>query len=177
MILIQCTKKLLDELHIDDSKVAISHPTYSMLENWHANLIRVERKKCLLFTNDSTLFSFLIPRVTKQHFQHLSSVFINNLSLNLAYESLDEHLSILIPPSPTDISFIKSNSRKILGSMNGIVLTIHSYIAHSGGLNELNVLALNHVLNNIPLKVNQYRNALECLHTKIQQSFHTKCET
>ncbi|MCG6863181.1 MAG: hypothetical protein LJE70_18225, partial [Chromatiaceae bacterium] len=33
---------------------------------WHCNLLRIERRKCVLFTHDETLFSFLLCGLTHQ---------------------------------------------------------------------------------------------------------------
>ena len=59
-----CTKKLLHELGALGSKIPAEHPA-GVLGPWHANLIRIERRKCILFTNDRTLYSFLVPGVKK----------------------------------------------------------------------------------------------------------------
>ena len=31
-------------------------------ESWHANLLRIDRRKCVLFTQDATLYSVFVPR-------------------------------------------------------------------------------------------------------------------
>ena len=34
--------------------------TDALLGSWHANLIHINRKKCVLFVNDKTLFNFIL---------------------------------------------------------------------------------------------------------------------
>src|SRR3990167_7548126 len=88
MTLIQCTQKLLKELPIDQEIIMANFP--SLLGNWHANLIRIERRKCVLFTNDETLYSFFIPGVKKQNFQNLASTFMCHFILNFKHGGMDE---------------------------------------------------------------------------------------
>ncbi len=62
---IHCTQKLLKELGKRGAGVPQPEPQRGLLGPWHANLIRIERRKCILFTNDLTLYSFLVPGVKK----------------------------------------------------------------------------------------------------------------
>jgi uncharacterized protein DUF6933 len=55
MRIIHCTQKLLKELDVPLVEPEnISAPAEG-LGNWYANLLRIDRKKCLLFTNEKTL--------------------------------------------------------------------------------------------------------------------------
>src|ERR1700690_436171 len=56
------------------------------LGNWYANIIRIDRKKCLLFTNEKTLYSFVIPNVRKANPRNIVDEFLVNLSFNLQAE-------------------------------------------------------------------------------------------
>ena len=70
MSIIHCTKKLLKE--IDVSLVEpdkIPQPTEG-LGNWYANLIKNDRRKCIIFTNEKTLYTFLIPKVLKANLKN-----------------------------------------------------------------------------------------------------------
>jgi hypothetical protein len=87
MHVIHCTKKLLNELGALGSKMPAEQST-GVLGSWHANLIRIERRKCLPFTNDRTLYSFLVPGVKKKDDFH--DLFLLNLNSNLAVEGLGQ---------------------------------------------------------------------------------------
>ncbi len=52
MAIIRCTVKLLNEL---GAKPATAQDQPRGLSDWHANLLDLERKKYVLFTNDQTL--------------------------------------------------------------------------------------------------------------------------
>ena len=69
MQLIRCTKKLQKEMGLKSSDLCTEEPRFSYLGSWHANLIHIDRRKCVLFVNDKTLFNFTesnirLPRAT-----------------------------------------------------------------------------------------------------------------
>jgi len=67
-------------------------PGQEGLGYWYAgpaNLIRIDRKKCLLFTNEMTLYSFLIPAFRKQNLNNIIDEFLINLNLNLQAEGFN----------------------------------------------------------------------------------------
>ena len=85
MTLIQCTLKLLKEL----GSLPLQDPDNSSpqgLGNWYANLFRIGRRKCVLFTNEKTLYSFLIHKVKKENLKNIEEEFLVNLNLNLQAE-------------------------------------------------------------------------------------------
>ncbi|WP_202407117.1 DUF6933 domain-containing protein [Guptibacillus hwajinpoensis] len=55
-MLIQCTKKLLQELKVDVVTEVDEDPLYS----WHANLIKLGRKKVVVFTNDQNRYAIVL---------------------------------------------------------------------------------------------------------------------
>jgi hypothetical protein len=57
-----CTKKFLSELKRNPAK---EEPEKDSFWSWHANIFNIERRKCVLVTNDLTLFSLFIPGLKK----------------------------------------------------------------------------------------------------------------
>jgi len=86
MRIIHCTQKLLKEMG-NPSLVDI-HADIEGLGNWYANIIRIVRNKCLLFTNEKTLYSFLIPNVRKANLQNIVDEFLVNLSFTCKLRAL-----------------------------------------------------------------------------------------
>lgn len=159
MALIQCTKKLLDEL---PAAADIDHkPT--LLGNWHANMIRIERRKCVLFTHDETLFSLFVPKLTKPHFQNLTAVFLDNLTLSLKSEGLDQYIDRIVAEYTDNLTFTKTSSRSVLGSMNDFVNCMYFMIPRFGGIEELDPLEINRNINRIPLTKKLFHNAVRGL--------------
>ncbi len=87
MAILRCTKKLLAELKTKPSEG-------TMLSNevgcWHTNLLRVDRRKCILFTHDVTLYSFLVPGLKKNQLEHIRGIFGQNLFKNLLWENFPQ---------------------------------------------------------------------------------------
>ena len=86
MRLIHCTQKLLKELAVVPTDTDATQMNSEGLGNWYANILRFDRRKCILFTNERTLYSFLVPGVLKKDLIRFNSLFINHLAFNLQYE-------------------------------------------------------------------------------------------
>ena len=84
MQLIRCTKKLQKEMGLKPKELNEQEPTSGILGTWHANLLLINRRKCVLFVNDKTLFNFLIPGVKKEQLRKLDQHFRNYLQCILA---------------------------------------------------------------------------------------------
>jgi len=90
MQLIGCTKKLQKEMGLGVKDLAAFEPDDSGLGPWTANLIFVNKRKCILFVNDKTLFNFLVPDVPRKQIRELDRMFRNWLPCVLAEESFTE---------------------------------------------------------------------------------------
>jgi hypothetical protein len=171
MPLIQCTKKLLKELPLEPEGTCTVSSLKPLLGNWHANLILIDRRKCVLFTNDFTLFSILVPKLKKPDFKNLKEIFIEHLVKNLTHEGLEKHWIDKILQEYESLQFTSSKSRSVLGTMNDIVRALDFKIPDSGGLDELNILEINHYLNRILHKGEnkRYGYAIDRLEERLKQ--------
>ena len=158
MQVIHCTKKLLSELGVSDSKVRPDYPS-RIFGPWHANLIRIERRKCILFTNDSTLFSFLVPGVKKNDDFH--DLFLLNLNSNLVIEGFVQRDTLKALAEYSEIAIAPTTNRSVLGSMNDLAYQVESLISQAGGLGKANILRINMMLNRIPMGALKYHSAIE----------------
>jgi len=148
MATIRCTKKLLDELKI---KTLDSSESSDEFGSWHANLLRIDRRKCVLFTHDKTLYTFYIPGLTKPHFQNFNEVFRQNLFKNLIAEELPQkHIEIFLDDI-REIKIAKTNNRSVLGSMNDLTFQLKYRVADEGGLLNADATKLKYALNRIPM--------------------------
>ncbi len=66
MQLIHCTNKLQKEMGLKKADLCEVEPKFSYLGSWHANLIYVGGRKCILFAM-SRHFSILSPPVFQGH--------------------------------------------------------------------------------------------------------------
>ena len=150
MIFLKCTQKLLTE--IKKAPVVVPDQEISgVLGSWHANLFLVDRHKCVIFTNDKTLFTFLCVGLKKQDLEHLDDVFRQNLFKQLNQngfsQSKIEHVLIEIE----DVHFSATNNRKVIGSMNELSRIAGYAIHREGGVNNIDLNFLNAYLNKIPM--------------------------
>jgi hypothetical protein len=75
MQIIHCTKKLQKEMGLKNENLVAQKPMFSYLGLWHANLLFIDRRKCVLFANDKTLFNFLIPDIARVQIRELATLF------------------------------------------------------------------------------------------------------
>jgi hypothetical protein len=166
MPLIRCTQKLLKELKVEPCD---QETMPSQLGDWHANLLRLERRKCVLFTQDQTLYSLFVPNLKQHDFEQLEEVFRQQLFRYLVNEGLEQsQLEQLLTEYQT-IKFAKTASRSVLGSMNDIAFRLKYQIGASGGLSHLDLDTLTKELNRVPLSAIDYRYGIEALKHQLEQ--------
>ena len=56
MFTLRCTKKLLDKM--ERPKIIQAEAEG---DDWYANLFRIGRKQCIIFTHAESLYSFIVP--------------------------------------------------------------------------------------------------------------------
>ena len=164
MQLIRCTQKLLKELSQEPTNIV---PLKSFLGSWHANLLIVERHKCVLATNDSTLYTIFIPYLKKADFEVFHFIFRQNLNKNLVYEGFTQKQIEAILNEYQDIKYAKTNNRSVLGSMNDMRSQLEFRIQMNGGIKSTNIFELNHELNRIIFRAINYKHPIELLRVKI----------
>ncbi len=148
MAILRCTKKLLTELKTKP----LERPAFSdKVASWHANIIRVDRRKCILFTHDATLYSFLVPGLKKPQFENFREVFGQSLFKNLRWENFPQDQIELVLVEHREIIIAKTNNRSVLGSMNDLAYQLKYRISAIGGLANVDLAELNHELNRIPM--------------------------
>lgn len=157
MLLIRCTQKLLQELPMGIANEVTALP----LACWHANLLRIDRRKCLLFTHDTTLFSLFVPGVTKPDFKHFPEMFGQALfKAMLQFEFSQVQIESMLDRC-RDIRLGRTNSRSVLGSMNDMKQMIDLTVFGQGGLSATDIPGLAHMLNRTPFKAIGYSFPLE----------------
>ena len=87
MAIIKCTAKLQKEFGM---KSADTPDQLTDLCHWHANLLRLDRKKYVLFTNDQTLYSFIIRWTKTLQLSGFKERFKLGLFKNLVSENVIE---------------------------------------------------------------------------------------
>lgn len=163
MQLIRCTGKLQKEMGLKKSDLLESEPNSSYLGSWHANLIHIDRKKCVLFVNDKTLFNFIVLDVSREKIKELSVLFKYYLQCTLVGEGLEELAKDKILSEYTQLAYAKTNSKSVLGSMNDLAFHYKYNILEDGGVHSHTIPSIISGLNHMPMGAIKYKYPIDAL--------------
>lgn len=144
-------------------------PKFGYIGDWHANLLRVERRKCVLFTNSDTLYSIFVFGLKRADFDHLDAIFRQSLFRRLRIEGFSQIQTEKALEEYRTIHFAKTNNRSVLGSRNDLAFHMEAHIKSSGGIDNLGRDAINDALNRIPMGAINYQYGIEALKVKLNQ--------
>src|SRR4030066_1868405 len=161
MRIIHCTRKLLKELDVPLVELDKILPPTEGIGNWYANLLRIDRRKCLLFTNKKTLYTFLIPKVLKNNLKNIEEEFLINLNYNLQNEGFSLEVINKIMQEYQEIGFAKTVSKSVLGSMNDLAYQYEFEIMRSEGIDNIRIPQLNQRINRTPMGALNYKFPIE----------------
>ena len=166
MQIIKCTAKLRKEMGLKNSSLSEVTPQTGLLGAWHANLIYVNRKKCVLFVNDKTLYNFAVTNLSRAEIKELDAIFIQHLLLNLLQEGFSDDVVKQLTQEYDSIQFAKTDSKSVLGSMNDLVFHYKLYLLEDGD----NFLpSIIRKLNRMPMGAKNYAYPIEKLRQTIQE--------
>jgi len=163
MITIRCTQKLLNELHL--IKDELPDPEDGFLGSWFGNLFRLERRKCVLFTNDRTRYSVLLFGLTKNDFENLGRRFVSGLIDNLKRDGFSSKAIAGIRWACQTAAWGTTNSRSVLGTMNDMILTSRLMVSTHHRDIVAEIERLNHQLNRTPISTFKYSRPIEEIKT------------
>jgi hypothetical protein len=163
MTIIKCTTKLLNELGVKPANAPDQPPC---LCDWHANVLRLDRKKYVLFTNDQTLYSLFVPWNKSPWSTDIMERFRFGLLKSLMSEGLAEEQIKYLLSEHAQFTITKTNSRSVLGSMNDLTIQIKSMILVSDGL-DVNFSEVNRQLNRIPMSAIKYQVSIDELKRRL----------
>lgn len=153
IVIIRCTQKLIKELRIRPADVGALNP----LASWHANLLLIERRKCVLFTHDQSLFSFVVIGLKRPDFEQMDHVFGQAMFRTLRLFDFEQrHIEQLLDWSQQN-SYTKTNNRSVLGSMNDMAFMVQHHIAYEDGLANVDLDELILRINQTPFSAIGYK--------------------
>ena len=158
MLIIRCTSKLLKELSVHKSNIYDFIQPDNLLGSWYANVIIINRRKCLLFVNDKTLFTFLIPEIKKSDLKNIKELFIENLKSNLIFLGINELVIEQICEEYKEYEIGKTLSRSVLGSMTDYGRCYKLENQDTEGQLADNILQINSEMNKMPMGAIDYSN-------------------
>ena len=172
MMIIRCTGKLQKEMGLKKNDLETVEPQFSYLGSWHANLLHIDGKKCVLFTNDKTLFSFIAPGVTRAQIKNLSELFIDLFQCVLADEGFSKIIVGKILSEYSEVTYSKTNSKSVLGSMNDLAFHYKFLILDSGGIDSPAIPGIIKQLNHMPMSAIEFTYAIDALRSMYNETLH-----
>jgi hypothetical protein len=140
-VVLRCTKKLL--ALINPAGPAIPAPAPSP-QDWYANLLWVDRRKCLLLTDSATLFSIFEADVHAADLRATHSLLTRLIGRELHRENLP---AATFPTGrPEELTITTTADRSVLGCMNDMAFLCQATIDDSGGLARADLAGLNQAL-------------------------------
>lgn len=150
MLILQCTKKLKDELKVSLQNII---PIGSDgLYSWHANLFIYNRRKCAIIMNDKTRFCFILYGLKKEHVKDFDRVVKAAIAENLAAEGIEQAIIDKYFQESGSILYTKTSDRSTLGQMNDMVfMATQVYLEDFLSEDKLNQIEVNKTLNRAPM--------------------------
>lgn len=152
MRVLRCTRKALDYLGAAAGERAEPGDVEGMLKEWYVNLLRIERRNCLLFVEARTLYVFLVPGVVKKDVENLPALFAERLRANLLRDGIPNAIVDRVAEiEPFHLA--KTRDRQVLGSMTELAHLYRYHIEADGGLARTDVQELNRRMNRVPMSM------------------------
>jgi hypothetical protein len=130
MVIVRCTFRLLKLLAPNEiSDVAPAS------DDWYANLLWIDRRKCLLLVHADTLFPVFVADVRKPQLANFGQCAAGTVATALADEGFPaDRLGSL---DPRQVQVARTASRHVLGVMNDMASMTEHIVQQRGGLREL----------------------------------------
>jgi len=117
LTVLRCTAKVLKEMGMPKSALEEVLATNHPLQEWYVNLFFFSRKKCLIFMNAATLFSFVMHGVSRNEIKDLASLFRKRLANALYYLEFNSDQMKLIRDKLEAVVLAKTVNRSVLASL------------------------------------------------------------
>lgn len=120
-MIIQCTKKLLDQLKknpetLNEEKALIS---------WHANLIIVNRRKTVVLVNDKNRYAIVLHGLKANDFKNLYGIILQSIRNTLEQESINNDVIEQFIDSAKNFTYSKTKNRTLVSRMNKACETVY----------------------------------------------------
>ncbi|MEH7523304.1 plasmid pRiA4b ORF-3 family protein [Bacillus sp. JJ1503] len=113
-MLIQCTKKLLDQLDIKSDIQVKEEPLFS----WHAHLITLNRRKTIVLVNDQNRYVVVLHGLKAKEFKNLDEVILQGIRETFREEGIKDEVIEKFLSQSKEISYTKTKDRTSVARMN-----------------------------------------------------------
>ncbi|MGP1909982.1 DUF6933 domain-containing protein [Metabacillus sp. JX24] len=113
-MLIQCTKKLLDELKVTPVEAEETAPLLS----WHANAMKFGRHKFLVLVNDKNRYGIVLYGLKAKDKKNLDQLLIKAIREVFQSEAIDEEVINEYLNALSPLTFAKTKNRTLVARLN-----------------------------------------------------------
>ncbi len=165
MPFLRCTSKLLADIDALPSKESPVSP----LGDWYGHLFTVDRRKCVMFINEPTLFVCPIFDVVKADYRDLAPLFRKVLAWTLLETTFPENDVAWILGLHEDLAVGPTVNRSTVASLNNRIANAKTIFHWQGGFGCCEISSLVVSLNQTPMKPIGYSNGLEQMQTLVDK--------
>jgi hypothetical protein len=158
MKIIRCTKKLIKELGVDPEENICAE---SWLESWHANSFTIDGEKCVIITNDATLYTLFLCGLRREDFQNFSFIVNEYFFKSLMTDGLSQPLIEKALAVGDDVVFTGSTDKAVMGSTHYFRQRIERICETNGGFENCCSLEIQKAINRTPIKAINYQYPVE----------------
>ena len=168
MVNVFCTSKLKEFLKplVDTSKPIVNN------EQWNAHLLYLEGRKCIIFLNKETIYSFVLFDILKKDISNIRRLFIDGF-INKLYEDeiLELKDELVLRMKYENTRFLPTNNdKRAIGSINDCISRItFSPIYNKCSLKEAEIYVEKN-LNDIPMGAVKYQFPTDLMKEKIKNN-------
>jgi hypothetical protein len=147
-MVIKATKKLLNELHINPDEPSELPSFFS----WHANILKVNRRKAVLLLNDATRMPVLLYGLTATEFKNLSAYITEAIRETLLAYGVSQALVDKYLDEAGAVTYATTDDRSLVATMNHTAISIPFFVDQLT-LDSLNQIAYNLRFKDYPIKI------------------------
>ena len=163
-MVVRCTSKLLDLLGKPSVRLVEAPPSD---DDWYANLLWLDRRKCLLATHAGTLFSLFVADIRAADLRPFERRIADLVVAALLDDGLPS--DALGHLAPDEVQIAKTASKHVLGVMNQMAFEIEWAVDQARGLGDVDIGHLNrHLHRSLHTKDGEYRGPLELVHERLR---------
>jgi hypothetical protein len=162
-MVLRCTARLL-ELLGERASTLLDAPASD--DDWYANVVWLDRRKCLLLVHAGTLFPILVADVRKRDLRALGAYVVAAIATALDQEHLPRHA--LGELDADAVRLARTASRSVLGFMTEMALDCRYHVEAAGGLANADTEVLNQRLRRTLYNRDGYHQPLELLARQLQ---------
>jgi hypothetical protein len=131
-MLIQCTKKLLDELKVTADTPVVEDPLFS----WHANIVKLGRKKTLVLVNDKNRYALVLYGLKAKDMKNIDKYILQAVSETFKAECIKDEIIEQFIQHSNKVVFSKTKDRTSVARMNKACENVYFFedLLHNEGI-------------------------------------------